>query len=102
MAYEEYQLGKWTVTETQNAECARDALVTFTVIVSCGGRPFAIGEYDRETNKIVRAGEYEICINEVGPKRQIKFLPKNGSIGPDGSITGSWTAEDPGPWPGDG
>lgn len=102
MPYEEYQRS-WKVIESNNApECKPDDLVTFTVIVSCGGRPFAIGEYDPDTNKIVRAGEYEIYINEVGTKRQIKFCPKNSPIGPDGSIAGSWTAEDNGPWPGDG
>lgn len=95
MPYEDYQR-KWIVKDSNVPECTLDDLVTFTVIVSCGGRPFTIGEYVPNTNTIAKAGEYEIHLVEGSP-RTITFTQLQG-----GQIAGSWTAEDNGPWPGDG
>jgi hypothetical protein len=99
MPYEEYQR-KWIVADSNLPGCEPDDLVTFTVIVSCGGRPYVIGEYIPETNTIVGgAGEYEIRFEKGSPgsPSKIVFTQSGG-----GRIAGSWTANDTGPWPGDG
>jgi len=93
--YESYQR-KWIVDQSTLPGCEPKDLVTFTVIVSCGGRPYAIGEYVPGTNTIARPNEFEIHLDE-GPPRTITFTQLQG-----GQIAGSWTAEDQGPWPGDG
>jgi hypothetical protein len=62
--------------------------------INCENKNFyGLGVYDKDTNTIKSVnGEYEIRMVLC-----IKFMPKT-----EGLIAGSWTAEDQGPWPGDG
>jgi hypothetical protein len=62
------------------------------VNIECGTKSvYGLGWYDENTNTVkVMNDEYEI-------KLQITLTPKAGD-----SSGGSWTAEDQGPWPGDG
>lgn len=91
---------RWKIIRVEgNPLCQDMDLVTFLpklvnpgeppkeVAISCGEHTFE-GTYDGDSNTI-RGESYVI-------KLQITFEP----IGP--SFTGSWTAEDNGPWPGDG
>ena len=103
MPYEDYLL-EWKVLPPFNplAKCQPGQIVTFTggpppkpVIVSCNGTsPYGEGIYMEPTDTIERKGEYVIRMNREDPKLlKIDFCPQ-------GSLTGSWTAEDNGGWDG--
>ena len=98
MDYEDYKR-EWTVITEGAAECPIGSTVTFEgpdnlVTVRCGeDTPYGEnnGMYKRESNTI-EVGDYVIRM-----VRCVQLMPKA-----KGPIAGSWTAEDQGPWPGDG
>ena len=102
MSYEDY-LRPWTVLAPVEtfAKCQPGETVTFkgtqdSIVIFCGARqPYGEGEYDNDSRAIrsKKAGEYVISMAEAGTGRaRIAFTP-------DGSVAGSWTAEDQSPWP---
>ena len=104
MSYDDYRTRDWIVTQFgAEAKCQEKDIVTFEgesgmVTVVCMSedgtrkRPYAIGEYVSTSNTIKRTAEYEISMMKE-PPRTITFTPEGGSF------TGSWTAEENGPWP---
>jgi hypothetical protein len=90
---------KWKVIEAdKSALCQQDQTVSFSQLVglegevkiSCNENPvYGEAKYNKATNRI-EVGGYEIRL-------LIECKLKDSS-----SIAGSWTAEDQGPWPGDG
>jgi hypothetical protein len=90
---------KWKVIEADpTAMCQPNDTVTFSQLVGLGGEVktlcnenpvYGKAKYNKDTNRI-EVGDYEIRL-------QIECRLKNPN-----SLTGSWTAEDQGPWPGDG
>src|ERR1700760_1441836 len=101
MSYEKCKKRRWKVQGGgDRAQCKPGDAVTFggppeNVIVSCQStQPYGEGMYRGDSHTIVRANDYTISMDE--PQRTITFTPAGGSV------AGSWTAEDNGPWQGDG
>lgn len=88
---------QWKViTADETALCQPPDTVVFLVgldgevkIICNGKAAYEGGAYNKATNRI-EVGDYEIRL-------LIECKPKSSSL-----IGGSWTAEDQGPWPGDG
>jgi len=99
MPYEDYTK-EWTVIMNGESSLCKEGQkveilgLPTEVNISCGDENFyGIGRYDKDTNTIKgMKDEYEIHMVLC-----IKLIPKTESL-----IAGSWTAEDQGPWPGDG
>lgn len=102
MSYDDY-LRPWKVLPPvdPSAKCQPEETVTFEgtadkVMITCGNRrPYGEGAYDEvsDTIKSKQAGGYVISMGEAGTGRARITLT------PDGSVAGSWTAEDQSPWP---
>jgi hypothetical protein len=99
MSFENFKKD-WTVIMNDESSLCKEGqkveilgLLT-EVNISCENKTFYdLGVYDKDTNTIKSVnGEYEIRM-----VRCIKFIPTT-----EGRRAGSWTAEDQGPWPGDG
>lgn len=101
MSYDKFRKRRWKVNRGGGlAQCKPGDAVNFdgppeSVIVSCQNtKPYGEGTYRGDSHTIVRANEYTISMDE--PQRTIAFTPAGGSV------AGSWTAEDNGPWQDDG
>ena len=109
MGFSDYQGRKWKVITDGSTECPRGARVIFQgpasgVFVHCGGTPrYGRGTYDESSQTITRAGAYEIAMmkstsNDAPTTITFTSTRQSGLSTQD---TGSWTAEDNGPWSGD-
>ena len=96
MPLEDFTHKRWKVSRAEEGSpCELEEKVIIIeqpekVVIQCGDKTFD-GWYDRETNTI--QGEDDRYVIQL----QITFTPKGGH-----SSGGSWTAEDHGPWHGDG
>ncbi len=110
MGYERYTSRQWKVIASDDAaKCTPDDIVTFggesgEVNIRC--KRYVDGKYQdkpgepQEPGKIIVGDdEYEIemLVGTEVPRIKLTPVPKHA-----GSIAGSWTAEDHGPWQGDG
>ena len=99
MSYEDYTK-EWTVIMNEDSSLCKEGqkvkilgLPTDVNIICENENFYGMGMYDKDTNTIKSVnGEYEIRMVLC-----IKFMPTTA-----GPRAGSWTAEDQGPWPGDG
>lgn len=107
MGYMAYKGQKWIVRTTDFPnECPVGTNVTFSggrtaVTVNCGSnQPYGQGRYMRSSNTIKMPNEYEISMTEGDPPTITFTLTRQSGLSTQD--TGSWTAEDGGPWPGEG
>ncbi|HEX3554900.1 MAG TPA: hypothetical protein VIA62_16880 [Thermoanaerobaculia bacterium] len=105
MPFEDFKRD-WTVITEDDAECPINSTVTISgkadsVEITCKlgeatQKPYPPGKYNKDTNRIEVKREDDTVAYQIG--LQIMFAPPDPGQTP---ITGSWTAEDQGPWPGD-
>ena len=109
MGYLAYKGRKWRISASDVEDCKVGDTVTFDglrgeVVVCCtdadgkSRQPYNPGQYIRSSNTIVKTNEYEISMTADDPPK-ITFTRGSGRL--RRRDTGSWTADDNGPWPGE-
>ena len=104
MSFEDFQKN-WKVTTKESTECPEGSSVIISgtgdlVEITCkvgetSKNTYPPGRYNKDTNRIEEIREDGTDGYQIG-FRMITFTPGKTPR------TGSWTAEDQGPWPGDG